>query len=97
MFKIPPKKLALEEAGKVTVAEEGHACTWEGCGASATKALMDDNWEPWAQLCDEHYHLTEARLQSLNPKEVLSVWIRAQGGVKKSVKRCLEHLRYETP
>jgi hypothetical protein len=94
MFKLQPKKLPLEETGRVTKAPAGQVCTWEGCEEPACKSLMDDNWEPWAHLCSEHYFLTEGRLQSTNPREVLSVWIRAQGGAKKSSDRCLNHLRH---
>lgn len=62
-------------------------CTWKDCDKPATQPQVASDGEIWANLCDEHHEKLEESLSSLEPKKLLSAWVKAQGGANKAAKR----------
>lgn len=59
-------------------------CTWLDCSREATQPQLDKNGEQWANLCQECHDYLEHGFVSLDPKRILSNWVKAQGGAKKA-------------
>ena len=61
-------------------------CTWVECGQTASKAQIAKDGQQWADLCPAHdQQLVEAIASG--PKELLSAWVKAQGGAAKAAGR----------
>ena len=61
-------------------------CTWKGCGLESKHSLVARDGEEWAHLCEEH----KARFDAAplkGGKEILAVWVLAQGGASAALKR----------
>ena len=64
-------------------------CTWVDCQNDAKHPQHDSNGELWANLCDEHNEQFNIATDSPEPKRLLSVWVKAQGGAKEATKRMM--------
>ena len=62
-------------------------CTWVGCTATAFHEHKDTGGKPWCNLCAAHHARTEEAINHGTPKEMVAVWIKAQGGASKAAKR----------
>lgn len=54
-------------------------CTWVDCKEIATHPQIAQDGERWANLCISHNEHLDQAIKSLDPKRILSVWIKAQG------------------
>jgi hypothetical protein len=63
------------------------ACTWVDCQAEALHPQLDRQGKQWACLCQEHHDRLEKALTDLEPKGLLSCWVKAQGGAKAAARR----------
>lgn len=66
-------------------------CTWKDCNKEGSIPQLDTSKKQWAFLCQEHHDEIESSISSkpFNPKRLLSVWIKAQGGAKAVSERLL--------
>lgn len=62
-------------------------CKWEGCGAPATFAETDKQGAIWTRLCIAHHNQLEATIAAGKAPQIMSVWIKAQGGAKAAAAR----------
>ena len=75
-------------------------CTWAGCNEEAMHAWNDKKGNVWASLCPDHNDSLQESIDksgSIDPeemkqglREVLSKWIKAQGGAKVAARRVLK-------
>ena len=61
-------------------------CTWVGCAAHATHPQMATDGVVWADLCAVHDLALEQAMVAGVP-QMLSAWVKAQGGAKKAAER----------
>lgn len=64
-------------------------CTWINCESEAKYPQIAEDGDVWANLCDTHNQELDSSLDSTNPKILLSVWVKAQGGAKRAAQRTL--------
>jgi len=64
-------------------------CTWVNCKKSAMRPQIAKDGEVWATLCELH-HFKINNFDKSNVKEMLSFWVKAQGGAKKASQRVIK-------
>jgi len=65
-------------------------CTWVKCENKAVRQQLDKNGIGWANLCEEHHILLEETLSDRTKvKQMLSYWIKAQGGAQRATDRVI--------
>lgn len=68
-------------------------CTFEGCSLEAVHELKSrDDGEIWARLCEDHNKQIDDAIKAGDPKRVVGLWVKAQGGSKKASERMLKRL-----
>lgn len=72
-----------EQAGRPA----SRLCTWVDCRLEAMHPQERGDGGIWANLCQSHHDELESCLASLDPRKLLSSWIKAQGGAKKAAQR----------
>lgn len=67
-------------------------CTWEDCPNGGEFKQIATDGEVWAILCKDHNRFMDDGLTGpeFSPKQVMSNWIKAQGGAKKAAKRMMK-------
>ena len=60
-------------------------CTWVDCSHIAVSPQTSAG-SVWADLCEVHAREIDAAFD-LGPKEILSTWVKAQGGAKAAAER----------
>lgn len=66
---------------------ETPVCTYVDCKEPGEHQQKAKDGAVWASLCDEHAVLLDNSITSGNQKQILSVWVKAQGGAKKAARR----------
>jgi hypothetical protein len=63
-------------------------CTWVDCQNEATKPQISVDGSQWSNLCAEHDEMLDNSVTELvtggSPAKMISNWIKAQGGAKKT-------------
>ena len=63
-------------------------CTWVDCTAEAVAPQIGRNGTEWANLCSSHDKKVSDSVSGPAP-EMISVWIKAQGGAKTAARRAV--------
>lgn len=65
-------------------------CTWFECSNEAVREQRDEQGKVWANLCEDHDRQLTDSLCRGQAAQILSGWVKAQGGAKKAAKRMIE-------
>jgi len=64
-------------------------CTWLDCKNEATHPHKATDGSIWANLCDAHHARQEAAEKGDGTENILSCWVKAQGGAKRAAARMM--------
>ncbi len=67
----------------------GTKCTWDGCRNWASKPQLAKDGRQWANLCESHDILINRHIANGEAREIISDWVKAQGGAKAAAARML--------
>jgi hypothetical protein len=59
-------------------------CTWVDCTKEASHPHFGKDEKQWCNLCEDHHNELEGYMVNGEARQILSSWVKAQGGAKKA-------------